>query len=97
MLEEECVVRVTRDRVRREAQEARRQWDSARLAATQANAAAEAARRRVADAEAQHTRLGDQVNDARHLQRLGELLHAFRNTLVATVGPRLSAWPGAAD
>jgi exonuclease SbcC len=31
------------------------------------------------------------VHDAQHLQRLGELLHSFRNTLVASAGPRLSA------
>jgi DNA repair exonuclease SbcCD ATPase subunit len=45
----------------------------------------------VADAEEQHAKLAARVDEARHLHRLGELLHAFRNTLVASVGPRLSA------
>ncbi|MGH9280017.1 MAG: hypothetical protein ACRD12_18210, partial [Acidimicrobiales bacterium] len=83
--------RDTRDRLRTQAQEVLRRAESARLAATQAVAAAEAAQRRVADAEAQHARVAEQVDEARHLQRLGELLHGFRNSLVATVGPRLSA------
>jgi exonuclease SbcC len=46
---------------------------------------------RLADAVEQHAKLGDLAEDARHLTRLGELLNVFRNNLVATVGPRLSA------
>jgi DNA repair protein SbcC/Rad50 len=46
---------------------------------------------RVADAEERHAKLAELAEDARHLARLGELLNVFRNNLVATVGPRLSA------
>ncbi|MCU1451366.1 MAG: hypothetical protein JWP02_3536 [Acidimicrobiales bacterium] len=46
---------------------------------------------RLADAEERHARLAELAEDARHLARLGELLNVFRNNLVATVGPRLSA------
>jgi DNA repair exonuclease SbcCD ATPase subunit len=45
----------------------------------------------LADAVERHGRLADLAEDARHLTRLGELLNVFRNNLVATVGPRLSA------
>ena len=46
---------------------------------------------RLADAVERHQRLEQLADDARHLARLGELLNAFRNALVGTVGPRLSA------
>jgi DNA repair exonuclease SbcCD ATPase subunit len=45
----------------------------------------------VADAQAQYAKLGRQVEEARHMHRLGELLGSFRNELVGSVGPRLSA------
>jgi DNA repair exonuclease SbcCD ATPase subunit len=83
--------RAARDQVRQRAELALRRAEAARLRAAQAATVAEAAAQRLADAEAQHVRLGEQVDEARHLHRLGELLHTFRNSLVATVGPRLSA------
>jgi exonuclease SbcC len=48
-------------------------------------------RLRLEDAEAQHSRLTEAEEDARHLGRLADLLSSFRNAVVASVGPRLSA------
>jgi len=61
------------------------------VAATQARERAQAEARRLAEATEQHQQLAELGEESRHLARLGELLNAFRNTLVATVGPRLSA------
>jgi exonuclease SbcC len=72
----------------REISEASRQ---AELASATARARAESAALRVADAEEQHRVLGEQAEEARHLGRAAELLARFRDTVVATVGPRLSA------
>ncbi|HEY3801331.1 MAG TPA: hypothetical protein VGL61_01955, partial [Kofleriaceae bacterium] len=44
----------------------------------------------LADAHAQHAQLGQLEIDSRHLARLAELLNAFRNTVVGSVGPRLA-------
>src|SRR5205085_2392449 len=52
---------------------------------------AEQTAKRLADAVEQHAQLAGLAEDARHITRLGELLNVFRNNLVATVGPRLSA------
>src|SRR5439155_24261787 len=46
---------------------------------------------RLAEATKQHERLAELGEESRHLGRLSELLHAFRNTLVGAAGPRLSA------
>jgi exonuclease SbcC len=61
------------------------------VAATQARERAQAERRRLAEATEQHLQLAELGEEARHLARLGDLLNSFRNTLVASVGPRLSA------
>lgn len=58
--------------------------------ATRAAADAEGEARRLTDAEEQHAKLAALADDSRHLGRLAELLNAFRNTVVATVGPRLA-------
>jgi exonuclease SbcC len=63
---------------------------AARLAAERAIASAEGEARRLADGEAQHAQLAALADESRHLGRMAELLHAFRNTIVATVGPRLA-------
>jgi DNA repair exonuclease SbcCD ATPase subunit len=52
---------------------------------------AEAQLKRLAEAEEQHALIADLAEDARHMGRLAELLNAFRNAVVATVGPRLAA------
>lgn len=62
----------------------------ARLTAARAVAFADGETRRLADGEAQHAKLATLADDSRHLGRLAELLSAFRNTIVATVGPRLA-------
>ena len=45
---------------------------------------------RLTDAREQHTKLGDVESEARHVSRVADLLSEFRNTVVASVGPRLS-------
>jgi DNA repair protein SbcC/Rad50 len=62
----------------------------ARLAATRAGAQAEAEAKRYAEAVAQHERLGDLESASVHLGRAAELLNGFRNSVVASVGPRLA-------
>ena len=79
---------------RERAQGAGRRAQGAQVAAVQARERAEAEARRLAEGEAQHARLGQVEADARHLGRVAELLNSFRNTVVATVGPRLSAQAG---
>jgi exonuclease SbcC len=86
--------RASRDQLRHQAATAQREAQQARLGAAQAEAAAEAAAQRLADAEGQHAKLAHQLDEARHLLRLSDLLSAFRNGLVARVGPRLSALAG---
>ncbi|HZU71945.1 MAG TPA: SMC family ATPase [Acidimicrobiales bacterium] len=85
-------------RAKAEATAARSAYDAAigEARAAQAGRAAaaatlEAAKTRLADAEAAHLKLADAEQEARHLSRLAELLNGFRNTVVASVGPRLSA------
>jgi exonuclease SbcC len=79
---------VHRARLDAEEEEARAQV--ARLAVAEAGARVEHEVERLAEATAQHEQLAVLAEDARHLGRLGELLHGFRNTQVAAVGPRLS-------
>jgi len=62
----------------------------ARLTAERAAANAEGEARRLADGEEQHAKLATLAEDSRHLSRVADLLNAFRNTIVATVGPRLA-------
>ena len=92
--EELATARTERDRRRRLVEERERTLQSARLGAASASSAAGVASQRVLDAEAQHAKLREQEDEARHLGRLAELLNAFRNSLVASVGPRLSAQAG---
>jgi DNA repair exonuclease SbcCD ATPase subunit len=81
------------DRVRLQAaaETATLRAQGSKVAATQARERGEAEARRLAEATEQHGRLGELAEEARHLARLADLLNAFRNTLVASVGPRLSA------
>ncbi|MHB1496989.1 MAG: AAA family ATPase [Acidimicrobiales bacterium] len=62
----------------------------ARVSAARARAGAEAASKRLADAKSQHEQLAALESDAVHLRRASELLNAFRNSVVASVGPRLA-------
>ena len=63
--------------------------ESALTAARESERAAAAARR-LAEAREQHARLSGLESDARHVGRVADLLSEFRNTVVASVGPRLS-------
>jgi len=72
-------------------EQARQAAQSAGIKAAESRTIAEQTAKRLADAVEQHARIADLAEDARHLTRLGELLNVFRNNLVATVGPRLSA------
>ncbi|MFP5320047.1 MAG: AAA family ATPase [Acidimicrobiia bacterium] len=89
-----AAARAAREEARRRLEEAQRRAEAARVQAAATSAAVDGGRRRLADGETLHEKLGRQIDDARHLHRLGELLHSFRNSLVATVGPRLSAQAG---
>lgn len=62
----------------------------ARLQAATAAAEAQAQAKRGAEAQDQHARLGELESSAVHLSRTAELLNAFRNSVVASVGPRLA-------
>ena len=64
---------------------------SAELTAESARTRAEERATRLAEGTAQHSRLGELESEARHLARLAVLLSEFRNTVVASVGPRLAA------
>jgi len=84
-----------RDRHRAAANDAGLQANQARDAALIARAKADAEGRRLSEALEQHEKLAGLGDDARHLGRLADLLNAFRNELVASVGPRLSEKAGA--
>ena len=58
---------------------------------TAATAAVDGHRRRLEDADKQHAALGEMEEETRHLGRLADLLNVFRNTVVGSVGPTLSA------
>ena len=83
--------RVERDIASAAAEAAAKLAHGARLEAERARVKADAATQRLADAEAQHAMLATLTDETRHLSRLAELLNAFRNGVVGTVGPRLSA------
>ena len=78
----------------REAEQAAKEMDvkarEARLSATRARAQAEAAAKGYWDAQQQHARLGELESSSVHLGRTSELLNGFRNSVVASVGPRLA-------
>jgi DNA repair protein SbcC/Rad50 len=82
--------RTERDEAVTAAERASRLAQTARLAAERERTLAEGEARRLADAVAQHAKLSEVAGDAVHLGRAAELLSSFRNTVVATVGPRLA-------
>ncbi len=83
--------RAERDTAAAAAESAAKVAHDAQVVAKGARVTADAAARRLADAEAQHATLATLVEESRHLGRLADLLNAFRNGVVGTVGPRLSA------
>ena len=84
-------VRADRDAARKQADAQVGKAQQAQLAAERARSHADAEAKRLADAEAQHAKLTDLADSSRHLSRIAELLNAFRNGVVASVGPRLAA------
>lgn len=72
------------------AERAARAAHTARLEAEREVARAEAQTARLHEGEAQHAKLAELSAEATHLSRAAELLNAFRNTVVALVGPRLA-------
>jgi exonuclease SbcC len=62
----------------------------ARLNAATAAAEAQAQAKRWTEAQAQHALLAELESSTVHLSRTSELLNAFRNSVVASVGPRLA-------
>jgi exonuclease SbcC len=72
------------------AEQAARSAQLARLEAERERARAEAQTARLSEGEAQHAKLAELSAEATHLSRAAELLNAFRNTVVASVGPRLA-------
>ena len=71
--------------------EARERARAADRAGERAGSMAEAAAKALADAEEQHAKLVELAEESRHLGRVADLLGGFRNELVGSVGPRLSA------
>ncbi len=63
---------------------------TARMEAARAAARDEAQAQRLAEAQAQHAQLGELESATVHLSRTAELLNGFRNSVVASVGPRLA-------
>ncbi len=80
-----------RDQLRAAAENATLRSQGSRVAAGQARERAEAEARRLVEVTGEHARLAELGDESRHLARLADLLNAFRNTMVASVGPRLSA------
>jgi DNA repair exonuclease SbcCD ATPase subunit len=85
-----AAARARRDEAKAALDAANAQAAATALARERAVADVTAAQTRLADATEQHEKLAAIGEDARHLGRLADLLHGFRNAQVATVGPRLS-------
>ncbi len=79
-----------RDSAARAAQASAAAAQSAAIAAAQDRERARAAATRLAEGRAQHAQLADLESEARHRSRAADLLSDFRNTVVASVGPRLA-------
>jgi exonuclease SbcC len=79
-----------RDAAERSARLTGEQAREAAVLAAGAQARAAAASAKLAGAREQHDKLADLALDARHVGRTADLLSDFRNTVVASVGPRLA-------
>ncbi|HET7488696.1 MAG TPA: SMC family ATPase [Acidimicrobiales bacterium] len=88
--ESHAEVREERDDAATAAEKAAAVAQDARLAAERAQVTADGEVRRVAEAEQQHAKLAGLAEQSRHLGRVADLLAAFRNNVVGTVGPRLA-------
>jgi DNA repair protein SbcC/Rad50 len=74
----------------RAARQAEELAGQARLEAVRAGEVAAGEARRLDDGQRQHGQLADLQSRSVHLSRAAELLNGFRNTVVASVGPRLA-------
>lgn len=79
-----------RDTATSAAQTAALRAQQAALTAATDRERAAAAAARLAEGRAQHAKLSDLETEARHRARAADLLSEFRNTVVASVGPRLA-------
>jgi exonuclease SbcC len=82
--------KAARQQARAARNQAGEQADAVRRRAAGTAAAVETARARLADGKQQHTDLADLAERSRHLARAADLLHEFRNNVIATVGPTLA-------
>ena len=88
--EDLAAARLDRDDSRARAERAGATAQQAQVATAQARERAAAATAALEHGRRQHESLAASAEQSRHLGRVSELLSAFRNTVVATVGPRLS-------
>lgn len=88
--EDTDVARQRRDEARALAERAATALHHAQVVAVQASERATAAAEALQRGRGQHAELESRAEEARHIGRVAELMGAFRNTVVATVGPRLS-------
>ena len=83
--------RSERDTAATAADQAGKVANDARVVAERARAEHEGAARRLAEGERQHATLTDLREETRHRGRVADLLHAFRGSVVGSVGPVLAA------
>jgi exonuclease SbcC len=79
-----------RDRAAAAAREARDTANAVTIAAARAQERFAAALEKLEDARARHAQLSELESDALHVSKVADLLSDFRNTVVASVGPRLA-------
>ncbi len=87
-LERRSAARDGADEIARRAREAAQ---AAEVAAATAASHSDGEAKRLAEGQRQHQTLADLEDRSRHLGRLAVLMGEFRNTVVASVGPRLAA------
>jgi exonuclease SbcC len=84
-----------RDRTATAARQARDAANAASIAAARTRERCTAALEKLDEARARHAQLAELESDTLHVSKVADLLSDFRNTIVASVGPRLAG--GAAD
>jgi exonuclease SbcC len=83
--------KISRQQARARLKAATEQAEGVHRQAATAAAAVETATTRLADGKQAHADLTDLAERSRHLGRVADLLHDFRNNVIATVGPTLAA------
>jgi exonuclease SbcC len=82
--------KAARQQARAALKQASEQADAVRRRAAGTVAAVDTATARLADGKQAHADLSDLAERSRHLARVADLLHEFRNNVIATVGPTLA-------